>query len=85
MNKSEFNTIIKKRWPELYWDTNVQYYQATSTGNIDTVSFMLFIKFTVDNTAGNLMYTGDGTYERTLNDIVEYIEEHEDMIEFWLL
>ena len=86
MTKTKFNDIIRERWPELFWLDECQYADGVSAlGNLDTENFMVFIKYLDKKTAATLMYATDDTaYRKLLDDVIEYLEENEDLIQ-WLV
>jgi len=85
ISKTEFNKTIRIRWPELYWADGIQYKDSPNFGNINLQKLMVFINYAQPNIAKRLTHSSDEIYEATLINIVEYIEENESMIDFWLL
>lgn len=85
MTKTKFNDIIRERWPELFWLDECQYDGTYSAlGNVDTERFVVFIKYLDKEHAEDLMYGDDYAYENLLVDIIKYLEENEDLIQ-WLV
>jgi len=87
MDGFEFNRTIERRWKRLYDAqifTNSEVYKGVTYRALYTYSFLKFINFPPVTATEILSRTDEETSE-WFKSVIAYIEEHEDMIDFWLL